>query len=64
MEKIWTIRANRGSNWSYDDLKNTLEAIGRVGMNGNENSLKKQSSAVDPGAKHQAISPERDLGLL
>ena len=34
VEKIWTIGANRGSNWSYDDLKNILEAVGRVGMNG------------------------------
>jgi len=56
VEKIWTIRANRDSNWSYDDLKNTLEAVGRVGMNGSENSFKKQSSAVGSGAKQQAIS--------
>ena len=41
VEKMCTIGANRGSNWSYDDLKNTLQVVGRVGMNGSENSFKK-----------------------
>ena len=28
--KIWIIGANGDSNWSYYNLKNTLEAFGRV----------------------------------
>ena len=56
VEKIWTIRANRGSNWSYDDLKNTLGAVGRVGVNGSENSFKKQRFATGSGTKQQPIS--------
>ena len=56
VEKIWTIGAIRGSNWSYDDLKNTLEAVGRVEMKGSGNGLKNRTILQVRVARQQVVS--------
>ena len=59
--KIWTTGANRGSNWSYYDFKDTLEAVGRVEMKGSRNGFKNRTIMQVRVARQQVVSLERAL---